>query len=35
MSDFKMITLLGEFLGTMFLVILGNGVCYATSHSRM
>ena len=35
MSDFDLMTLLGEFLGTMFLIILGNGVCYATSHSRM
>lgn len=30
-----LIQLLGEFLGTMILIILGNGVCYATSHSRM
>lgn len=35
MSSFNFMTLLGEFLGTMFLVILGNGVCYATSHSKM
>lgn len=30
-----LIQLLGEFLGTMILIILGNGVCYATSHSKM
>lgn len=29
------INALGEMLGTLVLVLLGNGVCYATSHSKM
>lgn len=35
MGNIDLIQLLGEFLGTMILIVLGNGVCYATSHSKM